>query len=116
MVTKPTPSSRLKKLAKEVPSHKRVLKTLLELDQATGHTGDRATAILGATFVEHVLEVAILAHLMPLDDEERAALFGGIRGGALGTFAAKIRIGQPGDGRPDHRRFDRAGAQAAQQP
>lgn len=92
MTSKPTPSSRLKRLAKGVPSPLEVHNMFGELDRAKGHTGDRATAILGASFLDHALETVLLGRYVPLDPDEQSLLFDGNRGGPLSTFSSKIRV------------------------
>ena len=85
--------SRLRKLSREIPTEKKVLKLLRSLTSADHHAADRAAAIVGCAFVEAALETAILAKFVPMASEtERSNIFDG-ESGPLATLSARIRIG-----------------------
>jgi hypothetical protein len=88
-----TPASRLKKLIKELPDQHDVLKTLKALQGEDTHNADRATAIIGGSFLESALETLILSRLIHnLGKDGRLELFDGERGAPLGSFSARIKM------------------------
>ncbi len=82
------PSARSKKLLKELPTEPQMHSILVNLTKA----GDRATAVMGAAYLEHALELLLKAHFRPLGKEENTRMFDGSQGAILGTFSAKIRV------------------------
>jgi DNA-binding MltR family transcriptional regulator len=83
------PSAASKKLLKELPSPDEMSELIGNLKQA----GHRATAILGAAYLEHALESLLRAYMTEeLSKEEVVRLFDGAQGGILGSFSAKIRV------------------------
>lgn len=54
--------------------------------------GPQATAVMGAAYLEHVLEVYLRTVFRPLSKSEDMRMFDGAAGGILGTFSNKIRI------------------------
>ena len=83
------PSAASKRLLKELPAPEAMSDLIGNLKQA----GHRATALLGAAYLEHALELLLRSSLTEeLSNEEDARLFDGAQGGILGTFSAKIRV------------------------
>jgi hypothetical protein len=91
VATKPSASKRLKKLAGEIPADNIIHTQLGKLEHLDGG-GDYALALIGATFVERALEVAILSRLTPMDNDDRARLFDFDRHGPLCDLASRIRM------------------------
>lgn len=94
MASKSTPESRLKRLAKEIPTEEETYNLLKSLEGQDSHASDRATAIVGAAMIENALEVVILSRLYPLlSKDDRLDLFDGDKNAPLATFSSRIRMG-----------------------
>jgi DNA-binding MltR family transcriptional regulator len=81
-------SSASKKLLKQLPSEAAMDDLISDLKQV----GHRATAIVGAAYLEHALELLISTHFVPLEKEDYNRLFDGSQNGILAGLAAKIRM------------------------
>lgn len=79
----------LSDLANELPSEGDLAAYLKMLEY---ETDDRGCAIMGASFVEHCLEVAIRCRIMDPGDETAELWFKGINA-PFKTFSAKIQLG-----------------------
>lgn len=82
----PSPISKLKKLASEIPN----LADALYHFQYMPTAEDRAAAIIEVTSLEAALENAIKTKLIPLNKDDYRELFA--PEGPLGTFATKIKL------------------------
>jgi hypothetical protein len=77
-----------KRLLKELPSEDAMFKIVAGLRKK----GHQTTAILGAAYLERVLELLLRTHFRVLNKEDDTRMFDGAGGGILGSFSAKIRI------------------------
>jgi hypothetical protein len=81
-------ASASKKLLKELPSPERMDQIISGLKSH----GPQATAILGAAYLEHAIELLIRSHFKQLSKEDDRRMYNGAAGGILGSFSAKIRL------------------------
>jgi len=82
-------ASASRKLLKELPSEGKMSELMFNLKEQ----GDQTTAIMGAAYLEHALELLLKTFFRPMPKkEDQDRLYSGASGGALGTFSAKIRI------------------------
>ena len=88
-----SPARRLKKLAAEIPDDKTVLNVLNLLEPVDMLFADHTIALIGASVVEKALEIAILAYLIPVTEDERKRMFSYDYQGPLADLAARIKIG-----------------------
>jgi hypothetical protein len=92
MVSKSSPAKRLKQLAAEIPPDNAMHAHLAGLEKLD--YGDYPLAMMGASFVEKALEVAILSRLAPMNSEHRARLFEYAHGGPLCDLSSRIVLGR----------------------
>jgi hypothetical protein len=90
MASKNSPSRRLKKLAAEIPPDNTIHAILVGLERL--ENGDYALAMIGSSFIEKALEVAILSRLIPMNDAERGQLFNYENRGPLSDLSSRIRL------------------------
>ncbi|WP_338692035.1 hypothetical protein V5279_37980 [Bradyrhizobium sp. 26S5] len=90
---KETPQQRLKRYAKLVPDEDAIRLLLNALEHTETDLADYSVALIGQTFVERALELAILAKLAPFDEEANRQIFSYDSNGPASDFAAKIKIG-----------------------
>src|SRR5260221_322541 len=91
---KTSASSRLKKIARNVPSYDEARKILNRAQQEKGHAADRAAAIMGGAMVEDALRVAIKRRFDPaFPDDLLGDLFDYERKGPLPTLGYRILAG-----------------------
>lgn len=81
-------ASASKKLLKELPSEERMNEIMSDLK---AH-GPQATAIMGAAYLEHALELLLRASFRSLSKAEDKRIFESSTKSILATFSAKIRI------------------------
>jgi hypothetical protein len=81
-------ASASRKLLKDLPSEEEMAKIVIDL-KSHSH---QAAAIMGAAYLEHVLEVYLRTVFRPLSKNDDTRIFDGAAGGILGTFSSKIRI------------------------
>jgi len=86
MSSEPSPVSRLKKLAAEIPDDKEARAILQGLEAQHNPLSDYAIALIGASLLEKALEIALLARFVPLSNEERSRIFQPT--GPLGSLSA----------------------------
>lgn len=85
-------SKRLKKLAAEIPDDGIVRGILTHLASDNIEFADHAIAMIGASFVDKALGVAIRAYLRPMDDDALKRLFQYDHNGPLADLSARIKI------------------------
>jgi hypothetical protein len=90
MTAKLSPSKRLKKLAAEIPPDDVIHAHMIGLERLD--QGDYALAMIGATFIDKALEVAILSRLAPMNNDARARLFDYSHQGALSDLSTRILL------------------------
>jgi hypothetical protein len=90
MASRSSPSKRLKRLAAEIPPDNAIHSHLLGLERL--QQGDYALAMIGASFVDKALEVAILSRLAPMSTEGRAGLFDYSHNGPLSDLSSRILL------------------------
>ena len=88
-----TPSQRLKRYSKLLPDESAVRAVIQNLEKETTDIADYAITLMCQTFVEKALEVAILAHLAPFDEDANKRIFDYDNRGPLSDFSAKIKFG-----------------------
>ena len=81
-------ASTSKKLLKELPADDKMRSTLFGFVQAP----DQVTALTGAAYLEHVLEILLKASFRPLSLDDTQRMFDGSSNGILGTISSKIRM------------------------
>ena len=81
-------TSASKKLLKELPPKE----TMDEIISDLMALGPQATAIIGAAYLEHSLELLLRTSFRALSKGDDRRMFDGAARGILGTFSAKIRI------------------------
>jgi hypothetical protein len=77
-----------KKLLEELPSPEEMAATIASLRMMD----DAAAILMGAAYLDHVLELLLKVEFRPLTLDEENRLFDGSQNGILGTFSAKIRM------------------------
>ncbi len=82
----PTRSS--KRLLKDIPNEDEILHGMGSIKAL----GDHAMALVGAAYLDHILEQFLRASFRPLDDDDNRRMFDGSSNGILGTFSNKIRM------------------------
>lgn len=87
-----SPAKRLKKLAAEIPDDKAVRNVLNLLEPVDMLFADHTIALIGASLVEKALEIAILAYLIPMTEDERKRMFSYDYQGPLADLTARIKI------------------------
>jgi hypothetical protein len=92
MASKSSASKRLKNLAAEIPPDHAIHSHLIGLERL--EHGDYALAMIGASFVDKALEVAILSRLVPVRKEDRSRLFDYSHNGPLCDLSSKILLAQ----------------------
>jgi hypothetical protein len=88
-----TPAQRLKRFSKLVPDEGTIRALIYDLEKKDDELADYAIALICATFVEKAIEVAILAHLAPNDEEANKRIFSYDYRGPISDFSAKIKVG-----------------------
>jgi hypothetical protein len=97
MPAAPSAAKRLKKLAAEIPDDAAIRAILQSIEhpligrQATGWT-DHVIVLIGASVVEKALEVAIVARLRPLTQDERERIFNYDHRGPLSDLSSRIKM------------------------
>jgi hypothetical protein len=81
-------ASASRKLLKDLPSEEEMAEIVSDLKSH----GPQATAVMGAAYLEHVLEVYLRTVFKPLSKNDDTRMFDGAAGGILGGFSNKIRI------------------------
>lgn len=77
-----------KKLLREHPTQKEMLRVIAELGQGP----DQALAVTGLAYLENIAEQVLRAKFIALNGEEDARIFDASAGGILGSMSAKLRI------------------------
>lgn len=85
-----SPKKRLKQLAAEIPPDGTIHSILIGLERLDN--GDYALAIVGASFIEKALEVAILSRLVPMNKDTRDRLFEYRYQAPLCDLSSRIRL------------------------
>lgn len=85
-------AKRLRKLADEIPDDAVVWDALQALVEHDSPWADHAIALMGASYIEKALLVAIKSRLIPLTESEEKALFFYENRGALSDLSSRIKI------------------------
>jgi hypothetical protein len=83
---------RLQKIADQIPDDAVVWDQLQHHDHDDDPWADHLIAIVAASYVEHALEVALVASMVKLSTSERDGLFTYERKGPLADFSSKIKL------------------------
>lgn len=86
-------SSRLKKLAAEIPSGFTTEATIQTLIEQDTFLADTAIVLLATQMLDKALQTALVAKMCPQTNTERAKLFDYDKRGSLCDFSAKIKVG-----------------------
>jgi hypothetical protein len=81
-------SSSSRKLLKELPSQEKMDEIMSDLKAF----GPQATAIMGAAYLDHALELMLRASFRKLEDNPDRRIFDGNAGGFLATLSAKTHV------------------------
>lgn len=91
MSSQPSPSKRLRELAKKIPEENETRALIRQL--AGKHVkADYPVAMLGSALIERALEAAILSRFVQLKDEDYQLIFSPERNGILADFGRRIRF------------------------
>lgn len=75
-------------LLREPPSERDMARNIIGLKRL----GHHAAALMGASYLEHALELALKARFRTLNSDDDTRMWNGAAGGILGGFASKIRM------------------------
>jgi hypothetical protein len=92
MSSGPSPITRLKKLAAEIPEDNVTRALLQQLETHDSPLSDYAIALIGSSILEKALEIAILSRFTAISNDERKRIFDYTHDGALTSLADRTKI------------------------
>jgi hypothetical protein len=87
-------AKRLQKLADQIPDHQSIWNIFRYIERSEGENLwiDHTIAMIGASYVDKALEVAIISRLVPLKTAEQEAIFRYEKRGFLSDLSSKIKM------------------------